>query len=81
MTRKRGEIMAKCSRDAVEKYGGEFGMVALVTENEQHLRALVKGIYEFIDSPLPDPRPIQPKILPQCTKYSLPTLTPRIRSC
>ena len=48
MTRKRGEIMAKCSREAVEKYGGEFGMVALVTEDEEHLRPLIKGIYEFI---------------------------------
>jgi [acyl-carrier-protein] S-malonyltransferase len=48
MIRKRGESMAKCSQEAVKRYGGHFGMVALVTENEQHLHALVDGIQEFI---------------------------------
>jgi [acyl-carrier-protein] S-malonyltransferase len=48
MVRKRGEVMAQASRETVEKYGGEVGMVALVTEDEEHLRPLIDGIYEFI---------------------------------
>ena len=48
MTRKRGEVMARCSREAADQFGGEVGMVALVCENEEHLRSLVKAIGEFI---------------------------------
>jgi [acyl-carrier-protein] S-malonyltransferase len=47
MVRKRGEVMASCTRSASQR-GGELGMVALVTENEDRLRALIKGINEFI---------------------------------
>ena len=32
LVRKRAEVMAQCSRRACEEHGGEFGMVALVTE-------------------------------------------------
>ena len=48
MTRNRGEVMARCSREAVRDFGGAMGMVALVCENEERLRALVDAIYEFI---------------------------------
>jgi [acyl-carrier-protein] S-malonyltransferase len=48
MVRKRGEVMAQCTREAQAKVGGELGMVALITEDEERLRALMKGISEFI---------------------------------
>jgi [acyl-carrier-protein] S-malonyltransferase len=48
MVRKRGEVMASATKLATDTIGGEMGMVALVTEDEDRLRALVKGIYEFI---------------------------------
>lgn len=47
MVRKRGEVMAKVSRDACQEIAGEVGMVALVCENEGHLQSLVDGIHEF----------------------------------
>ncbi|KAL6706176.1 [acyl-carrier-protein] S-malonyltransferase [Coniothyrium glycines] len=49
MVRKRAEVMSKCSRDAVEVDGGEFGMVALVCESEQHMQSLVEGVREFLE--------------------------------
>jgi [acyl-carrier-protein] S-malonyltransferase len=49
MVRKRGEVMARCSREAVEDSGGEVGMVALVCQNEDRLHALVEAIGEFIE--------------------------------
>jgi [acyl-carrier-protein] S-malonyltransferase len=48
LVRKRGEAMAKCTRDAQARVGSELGMVALITENEERLSALMQGIYEFI---------------------------------
>jgi malonyl CoA-acyl carrier protein transacylase len=49
MVRKRAEVMSRCSREAVELEGGEFGMVALVCESEEHMKSLVKGISEFLE--------------------------------
>lgn len=49
MVRRRAEVMSKCSQEAVELEGGEFGMVALVCESEQHLQSLVSGIREFLE--------------------------------
>ncbi|KAF2471594.1 malonyl-CoA-acyl carrier protein-like protein transacylase [Lindgomyces ingoldianus] len=49
MVRKRAEVMSQSSKDAVEREGGEFGMVALVCESEQRMKALVSGIREFLD--------------------------------
>jgi malonyl CoA-acyl carrier protein transacylase len=49
MVRKRAEVMSRCSRDAVEQEGGEFGMVALVCESEEHMQSLVSGISEFLE--------------------------------
>lgn len=47
LVRKRAEVMAECSRKATEQYGGEYGMVALVTEPD-HLAPLVSAISDFI---------------------------------
>jgi malonyl CoA-acyl carrier protein transacylase len=49
MVRRRAEVMSKCSADAVAQEGGEFGMVALVCESEEHMQALVKGVREFLE--------------------------------
>lgn len=47
LVRRRAEIMAECSRRASEEFGGEYGMIALVTEPD-HLRPLVAAIQDFI---------------------------------
>ncbi|KAI0842449.1 malonyl CoA-acyl carrier protein transacylase [Hypoxylon sp. FL0890] len=47
MVRRRAEAMAEATRQAKEKYGGEYGMVALVTETE-YLHQLIEAIDEFV---------------------------------
>lgn len=47
LVRKRAEVMAECSRKACQEYGGEYGMVALVTE-PGHLVPLIDAIHEFL---------------------------------
>lgn len=47
LVRKRAEVMAECSRKATEQFGGEYGMVAIVTE-ENHLFPLIEAIHEFL---------------------------------
>ena len=47
MVHKRGQVMARCSQEACEQDGGEFGMVALVCE-AGHLQSLIDAIYEFL---------------------------------
>jgi [acyl-carrier-protein] S-malonyltransferase len=47
LVRKRAEVMAECSRRAMEEHGGEYGMVALVTEPD-HLLPLIDAIHEFL---------------------------------
>ena len=47
LVRRRAEIMAECSANARREHGGEYGMVALVTEPD-HLRPLVEAIHEFL---------------------------------
>ncbi|KAH7084768.1 malonyl-CoA-acyl carrier protein-like protein transacylase [Paraphoma chrysanthemicola] len=49
MVRRRAEVMSKCSADAVQQEGSEFGMVALVCESEAHMQALVSGAREFLE--------------------------------
>jgi malonyl CoA-acyl carrier protein transacylase len=49
LVRQRAEAMQKCTLDAVEKEGGQFGMVALVCESPSHMRALIDGIHEFLE--------------------------------
>jgi [acyl-carrier-protein] S-malonyltransferase len=47
LVRKRAEVMAECSRRACAEHGGEYGMVALVTEPD-HLLPLIEAIHEFL---------------------------------
>ncbi|KAI0189987.1 Adaptor complexes medium subunit family-domain-containing protein [Xylaria flabelliformis] len=47
MVSRRAEAMAEATRKAREKYGGEYGMVAVVTEPE-YLSALVEAIDDFV---------------------------------
>ncbi|KAI2466683.1 malonyl CoA-acyl carrier protein transacylase [Annulohypoxylon bovei var. microspora] len=47
MVRRRAEAMAEATRRAKEKYGGEYGMVAIVTESE-YLNSLIEAIDEFV---------------------------------
>ncbi|KAK3316715.1 acyl transferase/acyl hydrolase/lysophospholipase [Apodospora peruviana] len=44
---KRAEAMAAATRHAEAEYGGEYGMVAIVTEPE-YLRGLIAAIHEFV---------------------------------
>lgn len=47
MVRKRGEVMAKISKQASEEYGGEVGMIALICEHDYYLQPLIDAIHEF----------------------------------
>jgi malonyl CoA-acyl carrier protein transacylase len=47
MVRKRAEAMAEATRSAMEVYGGEYGMVAIVTEPE-YLAPLIDAIHDFV---------------------------------
>lgn len=47
LVRKRAEVMAECSRRACAEHGGEYGMVALVTE-PGHMLPLIDAIHEFL---------------------------------
>jgi [acyl-carrier-protein] S-malonyltransferase len=49
LVRKRAEVMSQCTREASEKDGGHFGMIALVCESEAHMQSLITGIYEFLE--------------------------------
>jgi [acyl-carrier-protein] S-malonyltransferase len=53
MVRKRAEVMSRVSHEAVEQEGGEFGMIALVCESEEHMKALISGIHEFLELSTP----------------------------
>lgn len=52
LVRRRAEVMAECSRGASATYGGEYGMVALVTE-PNHLQSLIDSIHEFLGNDNP----------------------------
>ena len=47
MVRRRAEVMARCSREASEAEGGEYGMVALVCETDR-LSSLIDTVHEFL---------------------------------
>jgi [acyl-carrier-protein] S-malonyltransferase len=47
LVQKRAQIMAECSRRACSEYGGEYGMIALVTE-PSHLAPLIDAIHDFL---------------------------------
>ncbi|KAK8167982.1 malonyl-CoA-acyl carrier protein transacylase [Phyllosticta citrichinensis] len=49
MVRRRGEVMARCAKEASAAIGGgDVGMVALVCENEERLAALTDALAEFL---------------------------------
>ncbi|OLN82207.1 Malonyl CoA-acyl carrier protein transacylase [Colletotrichum chlorophyti] len=47
LVRKRAEAMSEATRRAVDEYGGEYGMVAIVTEPE-YLGPLIAAIHDFV---------------------------------
>jgi malonyl CoA-acyl carrier protein transacylase len=47
MVRQRAEAMAEATRQARDKWGGDYGMVAVVTEPE-YLRPLVDAVGDFV---------------------------------
>jgi len=47
LVQKRAEAMAAATQRAIDRYGGEYGMVALVTEPE-YLAPMVAAIHEFV---------------------------------
>lgn len=47
MVRRRAEVMARCSKEAENLYGGQVGMVALVCEPDQR-DSMIDGIHEFL---------------------------------
>jgi [acyl-carrier-protein] S-malonyltransferase len=47
LVQKRAEAMAAATRRAEEEYGGEYGMVAIVTEPE-YMQSLISAIHEFV---------------------------------
>jgi [acyl-carrier-protein] S-malonyltransferase len=47
LVRKRAEVMAECSQRAVDEYGGEYGMIAVVTEPE-FMPQLIADVEDFI---------------------------------
>ncbi|KAI0472949.1 Mu homology domain-containing protein [Xylariaceae sp. FL0804] len=47
MVRNRAEVVAQATRRAKEEYGGEYGMVAIVTEPE-YLQPLVEAVDDFV---------------------------------
>jgi [acyl-carrier-protein] S-malonyltransferase len=49
MVRKRAEVMAQATRIAAEEEGGDYGMVALVCESEEHMVSLISGIRDFLE--------------------------------
>lgn len=48
LVRKRAEAMSDATIRAVQEYGGEYGMVALVTPQEEHLASLIDAIHDFV---------------------------------
>lgn len=47
LVRKRAEIMAESTAQVRKQFGGEYGMIAVVTEPD-HLQALVSAIHDFL---------------------------------
>lgn len=47
IVKQRAEVMSKATQDAVEQYGGEYGMVAIITE-PGHMEGLVETVRDFV---------------------------------
>lgn len=74
MVRRRAEVMSQCSAAAVSEEGGEFGMVALVCESEEHMHALVSGIREFLELSGPGSKTDSAHHLPAVQQVALANL-------
>lgn len=64
LVRRRAEIMARCTQEAVKQSGENYGMVALICEPD-HLESLLRTIYEFLGletSRLDDTHQVTPAI-------------------
>ncbi|KAF7543528.1 hypothetical protein G7046_g9981 [Stylonectria norvegica] len=47
LVRKRAEAMSEATRCAIENYGGEYGMVAVITHPE-HMAGLIDAVRDFV---------------------------------
>lgn len=47
LVRKRAEAMTKATNEAIQNYGGEYGMVALISHPE-HMSSLIDAIRDFV---------------------------------
>lgn len=47
MVRKRAEAMAEATKQAIDTYGGEYGMVAVISHPE-HMSSLIDAIRDFV---------------------------------
>ena len=47
LIRTRAEIMADCTRKAMQEFGAEYGMIAVVTEPD-HMTSVIEAIREFV---------------------------------
>ncbi|RSL50531.1 hypothetical protein CEP54_011878 [Fusarium duplospermum] len=47
LVRKRAEAMSEATRQAIEQYGGEYGMVAVISHPE-HMENLIKAVRQFV---------------------------------
>ncbi|KAM0234672.1 hypothetical protein ACHAP5_009981 [Fusarium lateritium] len=47
LVRNRAEAMSQATRNAIEQYGGEYGMVAVISHPE-HMASLIEAIREFV---------------------------------
>lgn len=47
LVRRRAEVMAECTRHAVEQSGETYGMVALICEPD-HIESLLRTVHEFL---------------------------------
>lgn len=47
LVQKRAEVMAACTQRAKDEYGGEYGMVAIVSE-PNYLEPLIQAIHDFV---------------------------------
>ncbi|KAF2004851.1 FabD/lysophospholipase-like protein [Amniculicola lignicola CBS 123094] len=71
MVRRRAEVMSAATRAAVEKEGGEFGMIALVCESEPHMAALITGIREFLELSSPNSKIDSAQDIPAVQQVSI----------
>ncbi|KAG5813258.1 hypothetical protein H9Q74_004704 [Fusarium xylarioides] len=59
LVRKRAEAMSDATKHAIEKYGGEYGMVAVISHPE-HMDSLIQAIREFVNISAEDQADLPP---------------------